>query len=57
MIKDLLLCRNFARKSAVELEGIMKKLGRQAEYTDEEKKFHGGKGDGNTSLSGSRQVA
>jgi hypothetical protein len=62
MIKELLLesvqlSRKFARKSAVEVEGIMKILARQAEYTDEEKNFSGGKGEGYSSLSGYRQVA
>jgi hypothetical protein len=62
MIKGLLhesahLSRNFARKSSVEFERIVKILARQAEYTDEENKFSGGKAEGYTSLSGNRQVA
>jgi len=41
----------------VEVERIVKILARQAEYTDEENKFSGGKGEGYSSLSGNRQVA
>ena len=62
MIKELLLesaqlSRKFARKSAVEVERIVKILARQAEYINEENKFSGGKGEGYSSLSGKRQVA
>jgi hypothetical protein len=62
MIKELLLesaqlSRKFARKSAVEGERIGKILAGQAEYTDEENKFSGGKGEGYSSPSGNRQVA
>ena len=61
-IKELLLesdqlSRKFAKKSAVEVQRIVKILARQAEYTDEENKFGGGKGEGYSSLSGNRQVA
>jgi hypothetical protein len=61
MIKELLesaqLSRKFARKSAVEVERIVKILARQAEYTDGENNFSGGKGEGYSSLFGNRQVA
>ena len=51
MIKELLLesaqlSRKFARKSAAEVERIVKILTRQAEHTDEENKFSGGKVEG-----------
>ena len=41
----------------MEIERIVKILARHADYTDEENKFSGGKGEGYSSLSGNRQVA
>jgi len=62
MKKELLLesaelSRKFERKSAVEVERIVKILARQAEYINEENKFSVGKGEGYSSLFGKRQEA